>query len=515
MAFVELAGIVKNFGGVQALKGVDLAVELGQTHALLGENGAGKSTLIRILTGAHHPDAGDIRIDGEACVFHRPQEAQALGIAAVYQEPMVYPHLSVLENVFAGREVCNVFGIVRRMAMRRKVAPWLDQLKMPAALLERPMSSLTLGWQQLVMIAQALVQNARVIIFDEPTSILSQAETDRLFDIINRLRADGRGVVYITHRLDEVPRIADRVTVLTDGRVSGSFPIGEVSPERLLTLMAGRAVRDPASELRAPLRARSAAGARDESTVPGAPVLEVRGLTREGLFRDVSWLIPAGAVTGIYGLVGSGRSEVALSVFGYLRGARGSVLLNGEKIAPRDPADAIRLGIGYLPEDRKLQGIFASKSLEGNLTANTLDRFTGPLGRLDFSALIAEASRAMANYNIKARDAASPIAALSGGNQQKGLFARWAGRALKVLILDEPTRGIDIRTKEEIHRFIRDLATQGLAVVVISSDLPEVLAVSDQVIVMRQGRVACECRGEAMTAETILAAAIGTRTEAA
>jgi len=515
MAFVELAGIVKSFGGVQALKGVDLAVELGRTHALLGENGAGKSTLIRILTGAHRPDAGEIRIDGAPRVLRRPQDAQALGIAAVYQEPMVYPHLSVLENIFAGREITNGFGMVRRAAMMQAVAPWLERLNMQAALLERKMSSLTLGWQQLVMIAQALVQNARVIIFDEPTSILSQAETDRLFAIIGRLRADGRGVVYITHRLDEVPRIADRVTVLTDGRVSGSHPIGEVSRERLLSLMAGRAVREAAPDARAPLRPRRDPAAPGGSSASAPPVLEIRGLTREGLFRDVSWSIPAGAITGIYGLVGSGRSEVALAAFGFLRGASGSVLLNGVPIAPRDPAEAIRLGIGYLPEDRKLQGIFANKSLEGNLTANALERFTRPLGRLDFSALLAAARQAMAAYNIKARDAASPIAALSGGNQQKGLFARWAGRALKVLILDEPTRGIDVRTKDEIHRFVRDLASRGLAVAVISSDLPEVLAISDRVIVMRQGRVAGEWSAAAMTAEDILGAAIGAHSEAA
>lgn len=504
MAFVELAGIVKNFGGVQALKAVDLAVELGRTHALLGENGAGKSTLIRILTGAIRPDAGEIRIDKVPRVLRRPQDAQHLGIAAVYQEPMVYPHLTVLENIFAGREISTRLGTVRRSAMNTRVAPWLDRLELPRTLLERPMSSLSLGWQQLVMIAQALVQNARVIIFDEPTSILSHAEADRLFGIIAWLRGNGRGIVYITHRLDEVPRIADRVTVLTDGRVSGSFPIAEATPERLLSLMVGHSLRPAEPEA----RTRSEVSA-------GPPVLEVRGLTREGLFRDVFWSIPAGIVTGIYGLVGSGRSEVALSVFGFLRGAAGEVLLNGQAIAPRDPADAIRLGLGYLPEDRKLQGVFASKSLESNLTANILRRFTQALGRLDFAGLLSEARRVMTTYAIKSPDAATTIATLSGGNQQKALFARWAGRTLKVLILDEPTRGIDVRTKEEIHRFIRDLAARGVAVVVISSDLPEVLAVSDRVIVMRQGRVIGDWSGETMTAETILGAAIGARAEAA
>lgn len=497
MARVELAGIVKRFGGVTALGGVDLAIEPGETHALLGENGAGKSTLIRVLTGALVPDEGRITIDGAEQHFARPEHAGAAGIAAVYQEPMIYPHLSVRENIFTGQEITRRFGRLDKRAMVEAVRPWLARLDLAADLLDRRMGRLSLGFQQLILIAKALMQDARVIIFDEPTSILSQAETDRLFAIIERLRGDGRSIVYITHRLDEIRRIADQVTVLTDGRVSGSARTAELDEAKLIALMAGKASRDYGR----PLRDRAAPAA-------GAPAFEVKGLTRAGLYRDVDWNIPAGRVTGIYGLVGSGRSEIALAAFGALAPEAGEMRLNGARIAPRDPAEAIRLGIGYLPEDRKLQGIFSTKPIEANLTAGTLGHFARGAGRLDFAGLRAEAGRLIARYRIKTRDETVPISALSGGNQQKALFARWAGQSLKLLILDEPTRGIDIGTKAEIHDFIRELAGGGLPVVVISSDLPEVLAVSDRVIVMRRGKVVAVAEGEAMNAEAILAAAV-------
>jgi ribose transport system ATP-binding protein len=497
MPHVQLSGIAKNFGGVHALRGVDLAIELGRVHALLGENGAGKSTLIRILTGAIVPDAGTITIGGTAHRFRRPEDAQAAGVAAVYQEPAIYPHLSVLENIFAGREITSRFGVICKEAMAALVRPWLERLELAPDILERRMSQLSLGYQQLVLIAKALTQEARVLIFDEPTSILSKAETDRLFAIIKRLRADGRGIVYITHRLDEIPQIADHVTVLTDGKVTGAAPMGELDEARLLALMAGRASRDYAEPLRHRERASS------------APVLEIEGLSRAGMYRDVHWAVPGGVVTGIYGLVGSGRSEVALAAFGALKPDAGAIRLEGKAIAPGDPAEAIALGIGYLPEDRKLQGIFSLKPLEANLTVNALGRFARRFAWLDFGGLRAESARLMQVYAIKARNPATAIGTLSGGNQQKALFARWAGRALKVLILDEPTRGIDIGAKAEIHHFIRELAAQGLAVAVISSDLPEILAVSDRALVMRAGAVVAEASGDGMRAEAILAAAIG------
>ena len=498
MSRVELAGIVKNYGGVRALKGVDALVEPGRVLVLLGENGAGKSTLIKVLTGAVVPDAGEIRIDGRPVALRDPLHARSLGIAAVYQEPMVYPHLAVLENIFAGRELCARFGLIQRRRMLAEVRPWLARLDLPENLLHRPIAELGLGHMQLVLIAQALLRDARVIIFDEPTSILSRAETDRLLGIIASLRAEGRAVVYITHRLEEVPRIGDHVTVLTDGSVSGNFPAHEVSGERLLQLMAGKSRTAQAEEV---------ASAR-AATLAARPMLSLRRLSHQTHFQDVGWDIQAGAITGVYGLVGAGRSEVAMSVFGMLARSAGEIVLDGKPVSPRSPVEAMKLGIGYLPEDRKRQGIFAPRSLENNLTANALDRFSR-LAVLDFAGLGREAARMMSSYAIKAPGAGTAIGALSGGNQQKGLFARWAGKDLRVLILDEPTRGIDIRTKDEVHGFIRALAREGVAVVVISSDLAEIMAVSQRMIVMRRGCVVDRCEGEAMTSERVLASAIG------
>jgi ABC-type sugar transport system ATPase subunit len=444
------------------------------------------------------PDAGVIRIDGAPVTLREPAHALAHGIAAVYQEPMIYPHLTVLENIFAGRETCNCLGVVRRRPMIERVRPWLAALDLPEALLHRPISTLGLGHVQLMLIAQALVQDARVIILDEPTSILSRAETDRLVGIIQRLRADGRAIVYITHRLEEVPRIGDHVTVLTDGRVTGDYPAQEVSGEKLLQLMAGKTSDAQVAEVAA---AQAEAG-------PARPMLTINKLSHPSHFTDVDWEIPAGTITGIYGLVGAGRSEVAMSVFGALTPSGGTILLEGQPIQPRTPAAAIRLGIGYLPEDRKRQGVFAPQSLESNLTCNALAAFSPGLA-LDFKRLAGEATRMMRAYAIKASGMETAIGTLSGGNQQKGLFARWAGRTLKVLILDEPTRGIDIRTKEEIHGFIRAMAREGVAIAVISSDLAEVMALSQRIIVMREGRVVDRCTGASMTTERVLAAAIG------
>ena len=501
MIRVTLSGIVKNFGGVRALKGVDVTISGGQVLVLLGENGAGKSTLIKVLTGAISPDAGRITMGGDTVEFRDPEHARALGIAAVYQEPMVYPHLTVLENIFAGREICNRFGMVQHQLMVERVRPWLAALDLPEIVLHRPISTLGLGHVQLVLIAQALVKQARIIILDEPTSILSRAETDRLVGIIHRLRADGRAIVYITHRLEEVPRIGDHVTVLTDGRVTGNYPAREVTGEKLLQLMAGRKPPAPTVEV-----APAEGAPRAER-----PMLSIRKLSHPRYFTDVDWDIPAGMITGIYGLVGAGRSEVAMSVFGALGLSGGTILLNGAQVQPTSPAEAIRLGIGYLPEDRKRQGIFAPQSLESNLTCNALAQFRrGPA--LDFHGLAAEAAQMMRSYAIKASGPGTAIGTLSGGNQQKALFARWAARPLKVLILDEPTRGIDIRTKEEIHDFIRVRAREGTAIVVISSDLAEILALSQRMIVMRGGRVVDRCAGFEMTAERVLAAAIGAAT---
>lgn len=504
MAFVELRNISKRFGGVHALVDVSVAFERGQVHALLGENGAGKSTLIKILTGAERPTEGEIAIDGQVQSLDDPRHAQALGIAAVYQEPTIYPHLSVLENLFMGQEIRGPLGVLDRAQMREVATPYFERLQIDPALLERRMSALSIGYQQMVLIAQALIRESRLIVFDEPTSILSRDETERLFRIIEELRAAGTAIVYITHRLEEVQRIADAVTILTNGRVKGSPELAQTSSQELLRLMAGDRLADAIAGGAEAIPERQAA----------EPVLVVDGLTAPGLFEDVHWSLPAGCVTGIYGLVGSGRTEVATAVFGQRHWVSGRIELSGQSIRPRHPREAVALGIGYLPEDRQVQGVFASKPLEWNLTANQLPRMhkraLPGLGVLDLTRLRTVADEMMQRFNIKAQDAETVISTLSGGNQQKGLFARWAGLELKVMIFDEPTRGIDVGAKVEIHRFVRQAAEAGTAVAVISSDLEEITAVSDRIIVMRQGRVAQTFEAPPFSTEAVLAAAVGT-----
>ncbi|KEZ78702.1 sugar ABC transporter ATP-binding protein [Salinisphaera hydrothermalis] len=503
MASFELRGVGKRFGGVRALDNIDIRFESGRVHALLGENGAGKSTLIKILTGAIMPTTGEIRVDEATVVIDTPRRAQELGIAAVYQEPTVYPHMTVLENLFMGQELRGTAGMLDKRAMIAAATPLLERLRLEPSILARRMSSLSIGYQQLVLITQALLRDTRLLIFDEPTSILSREETARLFQIIGELREAGTAIVYITHRMEEIHQIADEVTVLTNGQRRGTYPIDEISTEQMLSLMTG-----------------GHGSARDRDIPPAEagterpPMLEVEHLTVDGYCEDISWQLPAGCVTGLYGLVGSGRSETALAIYGHTQPSAGTIKLDGETIRPRHPAQAIQLGLGYLPEDRQFQGVFLDKSLEQNLTSNALPGFSKAFDLLDLAGMRRFTTDLMKRYNIKAPDADTPIGALSGGNQQKGLFSRWANLPLKALILDEPTRGIDIGAKEEIHRFVRHLADRGMAVGVISSDLDEVLAVSDRIIVMREGHIADTFEHGPFSAETVLAAAIGSSSSA-
>jgi len=398
-----------------------------------------------------------------------------------------------------GQEIRGALGTVDRRAMASQAAPLLRRLRLGTDILYRRMGSLSIGYQQLVLITQALLRESRMIIFDEPTSILSREETDRLFQIIRELREAGTHIVYITHRLEEVHQIADRVTVLTNGEVKGSYSIEEVNTDQLLRLMTGQSGD----------AGHGGRGGRAAVDADATPVLAVDNLTVDGYCEDVSWAFPGGCVTGIYGLVGSGRSEAALGIFGHKRTASGTVRLEGREVHPRHPAEAVAMGIGYLPEDRQFQGVFLNKSLEQNLTSNALGRFSRGPDLLDLKAMRRFVQGLMEQYNIKAPGPDTVISALSGGNQQKGLFARWANLPLKALLLDEPTRGIDIGAKEEIHRFVRELADRGMAVAVISSDLDEVLSVSDRIIVMRQGVVAREFEAPPFQADEVLAAAIG------
>ena len=475
----RLVRVSKSFGSTHALVDVSVELERGTIHAIAGENGAGKSTLIKVLMGVLQPDSGSIEVEGRLAKIGSPVTARALGFAAVYQEPLVYPHLGVLENMFVVGPERSRLGDLDRNAMRRRALAIFDQLEVDPALLGRRMGDLRLGHQQLVLIAKALVEEAKLIIFDEPTSILSGAEATKLFRIIDRLRAAGSAVVYISHRFEDLEAIADKITVLTDGRVAGAFHERPFDFDAVVRLMSGRETR-----------AYDAAPAAHRKAPPGETVLEVEGLSCPPYCEDVSWQVARGEVLCFYGQVGAGRTEMAKAVFGDLRPTAGVVRMEGKELVVHSPRQAIRAGVGYLPEDRKAEGIFATQAISENIVASVLGRIVARIARYVRRSEVRTLTEGQReSLQIKMAAPAAPISSLSGGGQQKVILGRWMVERLKVLVLDEPTRGIDVTTKAQFHDIIRSLAADGLAVVVISSDLPEVFAVADRILVMRQGRI--------------------------
>lgn len=496
---LKLEGISKAFGGTKALVGVDFEARSSSVHAIAGENGAGKSTLIKVIMGAVHPDEGRILVRGKETHIADPAAAAALGFAAVHQEPLVYPDLTVLENLFIAHPLRARWGRLDGRAMRERSKVVLQELGADPALVDRRMGELRLGHQQLVLIAQALIRDAKVVIFDEPTSILSATEAENLFGVIRQLRAAGRSVIYISHRLEELAEVADDVTVITDGAVMAKLDVSQVQIPELLRLMAGSESRSYA-----------AAGSARRTASPGPIVMEVSRLSRAPLYSDVSWHVRAGEVLGFYGQVGAGRSEMAQGIFGSLTPQSGTISLQGRPVRFSSPARAIAAGVGYVPEDRKVQGIFASQPIVVNAVTVVLPKLIGMWRNVRPVLMKAVANRFAESLRIKMGSIEDPISALSGGGQQKVVLGRSLAQDLKVLIVDEPTRGIDVATKEEFHRIIRDVAASGIAVVVISSDLPEVLAVSDRIAVMKAGRLVKEISDVAATTpEEVLEYAVG------
>ena len=491
---LEALNIHKRFPGVHALDDVSLTVYPGEVLALVGENGAGKSTLMKILAGALSPDDGTIRIDGRDVTLAGPRDAQDLGIGIIYQELSLVDALSVGENIFLG-------DLPTRAGMRWRT-DWPQLWRHTAALLDRvgarvrpqtPVRNLSVAQKQMVEIARSLHRNVRVLILDEPTSSLTGQETATLFDIISGLRAQGVGIIYISHRLEEVFAIAQRVAVLRDGRLVGTLPIAEATHDRLVRMMVGRDL----SHLFA--QAQAATG----------PVrLEVRGLRRGGLLEDVSFQLRPGEVVGLAGLVGSGRTELARCVFGADPFDAGEILLDGRPVSIRSPRDAVRLGIGLVPEDRKLQALILGMAVRENVTLPVLDRLGSRLfpSRGRERALV---GRFIESLRIRTPSMEQRVAALSGGNQQKVVIARWLATNPKVLILDEPTRGIDVGAKAEVHGLIARLAEQGVAILMISSELPEILGMSNRILVMREGRMVADIPRSEATEERIMAAATG------
>jgi rhamnose transport system ATP-binding protein len=489
---VTLRHVAKAFGAVRAVIDGTIDLYAGEAHALLGENGAGKSTMVKILAGVHEPDEGEVLLDGNPVTLASPAAARDAGIAVIYQEPTLFPDLSVAENIFMGRQPL-VAG--RRIDRRRMLAAAAALFGRLGVRLDpgRICRGLSIADQQLVEIAKALSLEARVIVMDEPTAALSATEVARLFEVVRTLRAGGSAVLLISHRLEEVFEICQRVTVMRDGRHVLTSELDGMTTDDLVRAMVGR-----------PMAERTAG----ERSAPGDVILTVERLTREGVFTDVSLQVRAGEIVALAGLVGSGRSEVARAVFGVDRYDAGRVVVRDRELRRASPTAAMAAGIGFVPEDRRQQGLVMDMSVQQNVALASLGRLRKG-GLVRSAAERAFASDWAVRLNLKYGRLTDPVLQLSGGNQQKVVLAKWLGRSPALLIVDEPTRGIDIATKAEVHRLLVQLAAEGVAILVISSELPEVLHIGDRILVMREGGLTAELRHEDATEEKIMAAATG------
>ncbi len=488
---LEMQQISKRFDVTQALDDVSLSLYPGEIHALLGENGAGKSTLIKIMTGIHRPDRGQILLSGKPISIHNSVDAQKHGIAAIHQEPMIFPDLNVAENIFISHAQRGIFLRWGRMvAEAEQILAQLD-IKLDV---RSQASGLTLAQQQAVEIAKAISLNVRVLIMDEPTASLSAHEVDQLFKLAHRLRQQGVALLFISHRMEEVFTIADRITVMRDGKLISTDVASQFTPERAIRDMVGRKIEDFFAH---------------RSHTQGDLLMSVRGLGRTGAFSDVTFDIRRGEVLGFAGLVGARRTDIGLALFGIEPATSGEVTYEGQLVEIRSPEQAVALKIAYTTEDRRQLGLTLPMSITTNITLPMLRHYLAALGLVRRTAEYATAEEYRSTLAIRAPSVQHLVGKLSGGNQQKVMLAKWLNTRPKLLILDEPTRGIDVGTKAEVHRIIGDLAAEGMAIILISSDLPEVLAMSDRILVMREGRqMAIFDRADA-TQEKILAAAMG------
>lgn len=493
LPLLRLTNVSKSFAGVPALQNVSFDLRAGEVHALVGENGAGKSTLIKIVTGAHRADAGTLEVHGQPIANQDPVRARSLGIAAIYQQPTLFPDLTVAENIALGQERAGAWRRVRWGERRQRARQLLDRIGAridPGA----EVRSLSLPEQQLVEIARVLGTNARILILDEPTAALSEREVANLFRVLRELRAQGVGLIYISHRLEELSQVADRVTVLRDGRVVGTRAMVEFTRGDLIRMMVGRELSAIFPKV---------------AVSPGAVVLDVHGLSCRAVgLRDASLTVRAGEIVGLAGLVGAGRTGLAQVLFGIHRADEGEVRLRGQLVCIDNPGRAVELGIAYVPEDRPRHGIIPPMTVTANTTLAVLHKIA-TRGWLDFRRERAVAAGFVERLGIKAPSLAAPVAQLSGGNQQKVALARWLAAEPAVLILDEPTQGIDIGAKAEIHRLMGELAGQGLAILMISSELPEVLGMSDRIVVMHAGQIVGMLERAGATPEKIMALALG------
>ncbi|MFF8996772.1 sugar ABC transporter ATP-binding protein [Streptomyces achromogenes] len=489
---LALKGVSKSFGAVRALRDVSLELLPGEAHALAGENGAGKSTLIKILAGVHRPDAGQVLLDGGPVVLHGPGDARAAGIAVIHQEPTLFPDLSIAENIFIGRAPTRALGRIDHKATREATAALMRRLGVGLDP-ERPARGLSIADQQLVEIAKALSFDARVLIMDEPTAALTGGEAARLFGVVRTLRERGAAVLFVSHRLEEIFAVCQKVTTLRDGARIAAEPLAGMTEDDLIRRMTGRDLAELYPKRHVPV---------------GDVALSVRRLTREGVFADVSFEVRRGEIVGLAGLVGAGRTEVARAVFGVDRRDAGEVEVAGRPLPNGAPSAAMAAGLALVPEDRRAQGLVMGLSIERNIGLTGL-RTTARAGLVHRRAERRRSLDWAVRLQVKYARIADAVSTLSGGNQQKVVLAKWLATAPQVLVVDEPTRGIDVGTKAEVHRILGELAADGMAVLMISSDLPEILGMADRVLVMHEGRITADLPRAAATEETVLAAATG------
>lgn len=489
---IEMRGVDKSFGSNQVLKQAGFTLESGEVHALMGENGAGKSTLMKILTGVYTKDAGTVLVDGKEVNYKNPQEAEKAGIVFIYQELNVMFDLTVEENLFMGKEIHGKFGICDKKAMQKKAQEALNTLGVNISP-KTVMSELSVGQQQMVEICKALMADAKVIIMDEPTAALTQSETVALFKVIESLRKKGVSMVYISHRMEEIFELCDRITVLRDGSYIGVKNIPETNMNEIVKMMIGREIgeRYPSRDVKI-----------------GKEVLKVKGLTRKGTFHDVSFSVRAGEVLGVSGLMGAGRTEIMQAIFGNLSYESGTIEIDGKEVKISNPRQAMEHGIGFITEDRKTEGLMLDKSIRENISLCNL-------GRISKSSVISKeaendmVAEAIKDLHIKCFGPFHECNNLSGGNQQKVVLAKWILTNPKILILDEPTRGVDIGAKKEIYNIINKLAAQGVAIIMVSSELPEVLGMSDNIMVVREGEVRGIISYEEANQERVMTLATG------
>jgi rhamnose transport system ATP-binding protein len=490
---LECRKLSKFFPGIKALDEVDFAVRAGEVHALIGENGAGKSTLVKIITGILRPDSGRMFLQGRQTRFDSPLASQAAGIAAIHQEATMFPELSVTENIYMGHHrKLGGLPFLNWGAMRRKTRALLSELELDIDP-DTPVKNLSVAQRHMVEIVKALSLDARIVIMDEPTSALSLREVEDVYAIIRRLKEDGRAIVFISHKFEDIYEIADRFTVLRDGRFAGEGPVAGTAMDEIVRMMVGRSLTQMFPKV---------------PVEPGGVLVKVEGLSRTGIFRDVSFELHSGEILGFFGLVGAGRSEVMQAVFGMEPADSGSVFLEEKRVRASDPKSVMEKGIAYVPEDRQLQGTILAMNIRENVTLPVIEG----ISRGAFLDLVRERELTQeygSRMEIKAAGWEQAVNSLSGGNQQKVVLAKWLATRPRVLILDEPTKGIDVGTKARVHEFVSRLAAEGLGIILVSSELPEILGMSDSIVVMHEGRVSGRFARDEASQEVLIKAAMG------